>query len=389
MELDHSLGRNTLIQHFGEEEKIMGAVAPPIFQNSLFVFDKMDDLLDAMANNPAGEPHHYSRMSNPSVDLIEKKLALLEGTDCCKVLGCGQAALTMAVMSCVQQGAHIICVDTAYGPLINLVTDYLARFGVTHTLVLGNDVNEIIDAIRPETTCIYLESPSSLVFRLQDMETIAKVARERGITTVCDNTYNTPLHMQPHKLGIDIVCHSATKYLGGHSDITAGVLCTDKDRMEKILRSEVNLLGSILHPFQSWLLNRSLRTLPLRLKQHEATGNTVATWLEGRTEIAKVNHISLNSYPQRELYLKLMTGSGGLFSFETVQQDPVKVKAFVDALKIFQRGVSWGGFESLVVSLNVKPMGFEESKWLVRLFCGLEDASDLIADLEQALPLLH
>jgi len=385
MQHDRELGLFTQLQHLGEEEKMRGAVTPPIFQNSLFVFDKMDELLDAMANHPDGPEHHYSRVSNPSMELAETKLAMLEGTEAAKVLGTGQAALTMAMMSAVQQGSHVVCVDTGYGPLVNLVKQYLPKFGVTHTMVDGRDVNEVVDAIRPETTAIYLESPSSLVFRLQDMETIAKVARERGITTICDNTYNTPLHMKPHAIGIDIVCHSATKYLNGHSDITAGVICTTRERMDGMIRNEVNLLGSILHPFQSWLLTRSLRTLPLRLARHQETGNTVALWLEQQSEVEYVSHISLPSFPQRDLFLKLMTGSGGLFSFKPKTQDSNKVKQFVDALKIYQRGVSWGGHESLVVALQIQPMGFDKPTWLVRLYCGLEDADDLIADIDQAL----
>jgi len=385
MELNKDLGLSTLLQHFGEDEKIAGAVTPPIFQNSLFVFDTMDELLENMGKHPAGPRHHYSRISNPTVDLAEKKLAKLEGTDACKITGSGMAAISVAVFSCVKQGSHVV-VDTAYGPLKALVSEYLPQFGVTHTFVNGSDVDEVVAAIRPETTLIYLESPSSLIFRLQDMEAIAKIAKERGITTICDNTYCTPIFMQPHKMGIDIVCHSATKYLGGHSDITAGVVCANQERIEKIIRKEIALFGSILHPFQSWLLNRSLRTLDLRMKRHEETGNAVASWLEKRDEVAHVNHVSLESFPQRELYLKMMSGSGGLFSFEPRVQNPDKVKAFADALKLFQRGVSWGGFESLVVALPVSPIGYNGTRWIVRLFCGLEDAKDLIADIEQALP---
>jgi cystathionine beta-lyase len=389
MELEPGLGWNTLIQHYGEEEKIHGAVVPPIFQNSLFVFDTVDELGDSMSKRFGSPPHGYSRIGNPSLDLIEKKLAMLEGTESCKVLGTGQAALTMAVMSFVKQGSHVVCVDTGYGPLLSLLSDYLSKFGVTHTFVDGCEVAEVVAAIRPETTAIYLESPSSLVFRLQDMEAIAKVARDREITTICDNTYNTPLHMRPHDIGIDIVCHSATKYLGGHSDLTAGAICTSHERMDRMLRHEVNLLGSILHPFQAWLLTRSLRTLSLRLARHQQTGNIVASWLESRDEIERVHHISLPSFPQHNLYKKMMSGSGGLFSFEPKIQEPAKVKEFVNKLKLFQRGVSWGGFESLAVTMGVKPIGYPEKKWIVRLFCGLEDSKDLIADLEQALPILH
>lgn len=385
MDLPPDAGLSTLLQHFGEEEKIKGAVTPPIFQNSLFVFESMDELLTAMSEHPDGPQHHYSRVSNPSVEIAEKKIAKLEGADACKVTGSGMAALSIAVMSCVKQGSHVVAVDTGYGPLKALLTDYLSRFGVTYTFVNGGEVDEIVDALRPETDAIYLESPSSLVFQLQDLEAIAKIAQARGISTICDNTYNTPLHMQPHRLGIDLVCHSATKYLGGHSDITAGAVTASQERIDRIVRQEIALLGSILHPFQAWLLNRGLHTLELRVKRHETTANKVASWLESRKEIARVHHISLDSFPQRALYRKMMSGSGGLFSFEPKIQDPDKVKGFADALKIFQRGVSWGGFESLVVALPVHPLGYKERKWIVRLFCGLEDVQDLIADIDQAL----
>ena len=385
MELEHEPGWNTVLQHYGEEEKLKGAVAPPIFQNSLFVFDSMDELSYAMSKHPAGPDHHYSRISNPTLDIAEKKLAKLEGTDACKLTGSGMAALSIAVMSCVSQGSHVVAVDTGYGPVRTLLKDYLTKFGVSHTFVNGSEVAEVEAAIQPNTTAIYLESPSSLVFQMQDMEAIARIAKERGISTICDNTYNTPLHMRPHLIGIDVVCHSATKYLGGHSDITAGAICANQQRIDKMIRNEIALMGSVLHPFQSWLLNRSLRTLEFRLKRHEQTANFIASWLEEQDEVARVNHVSLPSFNQRDLYLKMMSGSGGLFSFEPANQDPAKIKAFVDSLKLFQRGVSWGGFESLALCMSVSPIGYSETRWIVRLFCGLEDAADIQADLQQAM----
>lgn len=385
MERNQEPGWNTILQHYGEDEKILGAVTPPIFQNSLFVFDTVEEMATSMGKTPAGPKHHYSRISNPTVDLAEKKLAKLEGTDACKLTGSGMAALSVAVISCVKQGSHIVAVDTAYGPLKNFVSDYLAKFGVTHTFVDGADVAEVEAAIRPETSAIYLESPSSMVFRLQDLGAIANIAKRRGIATICDNTYCTPLLMQPYKMGIDIVCHSVTKYLAGHSDMTAGAICASQDRIDSMIRREIALFGSILHPFQAWLLTRSMRTLDVRLKRHEETANTIAAWLEKRKEVDCVHHISLPSFPQRKLYLKMMSGSGGLFSFEPNVQNGDRVKAFANALKIFQRGVSWGGFESLVVVSRVSSIAYEQPKWVVRLYCGLEDAEDLMADIEQAM----
>jgi cystathionine gamma-lyase len=387
---DHdNLGFDTLIAHFGEEEKIHGAVVPPIFQNSLFLFDQVEDLLDALTKNPLGPPHHYSRLTNPSVDLAEQKIARLEGTQACKLIGSGMGALSTAIMSSVEAGSHVVALDTAYQPVRTLLTNYLSHLGVTVTYVGGEDTDELLDAIRPETSVVYLEAPSSLMFRLQDVPTITRETRARGITTVFDNTYNTPLHMNPHAMGVDLVCHSCSKYLGGHSDITAGAVCGTRERIDRITKREVNLLGNILHPFQAWLLVRGMRTLSLRLKRHEATANALAAWLEERTEIERVHHISLPSFPQRDLYQSLMRGSGGLFSFEPKVQDDAKVFAFCNALKLFGRGISWGGFESLVVPQKVSPLNYQEPRWIIRLFCGLEDAEDLMRDVEGALSALN
>lgn len=379
------IGIGTLLGHLGEDEKVQGAVIPPIFQNSLFTYDTIEELGAALANPLPKPPYGYSRVANPTVALAETKLAAMEGTDGCRLAGSGMAAITLAVMSVVESGSHVVIVDTAYGPLRQLVGDYLARFGVTHTLVTGCDAQEIFDAVRPETKLIYLESPSSLLFRLQDVEAITKFAKEKGILTAFDNTYNTPIYYQPAKHGVDLVIHSGTKYLGGHSDVTVGAVCASQEHIERISRQELPLFGSVLHPFPGWLLTRGMRTLEVRLARHETTGNTVAQWLSQRPEIERVHHISLPDYPQRDLYLKMLGHSTGLFSFEPKVQDGDKVKAFCNKLKIFERGISWGGFESLVVCMPVKTLDTPEPKWLVRLFCGLEDPKDLVNDLEQAI----
>jgi cystathionine beta-lyase len=384
MEFDEHLGQNTRLQHFGEEEKIRGAVVPPIFQNSLFVFDTVEELFQAMLEEPAGPPHHYSRLGNPSVHLAEQKIAMLEGTEGCKLSGTGMGAIAMAIMSSIEQGSHVITLDTAYQPVRLMLTDYLSRFGVTTTFVDGICTDAIIDEIRPETSLIYLESPSSVLFRLQDLEAVAKAARQKGVTTVVDNTCATPLFQNPAKFGIDLVCHSATKYLGGHSDITAGAVCGSAERLRWIVKQEMSYLGSIIGPFPAWLLTRGMRTLPLRLKQHEAAGNEVASWLLDQPQVDRVHHLGLPSYPQRDLYRKQMRGSGGLFSFEPSCQEREKVHRFCEELRLFQIGISWGGFESLVVPLEIHPMNYPEPRQVVRLFVGLEDPADLIADLQQA-----
>lgn len=379
------LGLNTRLAHFGEEVKHEGAVAPAIFQTSLFVFDTFEQFESGIVANPEGPPFHYSRIGNPSVDLAERKIANLEGTEECKLIGTGQGAITLAIMSCVMAGAHVVAVDTCYGPTRTLLSDYLVKFGVTVTFVSGLDTDEIFDAVRPETTLIYLESPSSIIFRLQDIEAVTKFARERGITTAIDNTYCTPIFSNPAKMGVDIVLHSATKYMGGHSDLTAGAVCTTKERMATMLKYEVNLLGSILAPFPAWLLTRGLRTLGIRMQRHESTGNIVAGWLSEQPQVETMNHVGLPNFAQRDLFLKQMRGSTSLFSFIPKVQDKEKVLRFIEGLELFQLGVSWGGYESLAVPIFGKPDDWPEPRWVIRLFCGLEEPEDLIADIKQSL----
>ncbi len=374
----------TLLCHFGEHEKLHGAVVPPIFHNSLFSFNTVAEFAESVTAPSSGPPYVYSRVSNPTVNVAEQKIARLEGTEGCRVFSSGMAAISSAVMSCVQAGSHVVAVDTSYGPLQQFLNEYLTKFGITATFVEGSDPEELLAAIRPETTMVYLESPSSLIFRLQDFETITRYCREGGITTITDNTYSTPLYQQPAAMGVDLIVHSATKYLGGHSDVTAGVVCGSAERIAQLTKDEVSLFGSLIAPFPAWLLTRGLRTLGVRIRRHEETGNEIAAWLEKHPSVDHVNHVSLASNPQRELYQKQMRGSTGLFSFVPKQQDREKVIAFVEALDIFQIGVSWGGFESLSVPIEVTPLHYGEPTWLIRLFVGLESPKDLMADLQNA-----
>lgn len=378
---DDALGIGTRLVHLGEEQTIEGAVVQPIFQNSLFLFDTVEGLFDAMSHNPGSAPHSYSKSSNPTLNLAEQKIANLEGADACKLVGCGASALSIPIIANTSAGSHVVLPDTAYFPVRHLLTDMLARFGVTHTLVDGRRKEDFLDAIRPETSLIYMEAPSSIMMRMQDVDGVTAEARQRGITTMFDNTYNTPIHFNPMKHGVDIVCHSVSKYMGGHSDLIAGAICTDAKRMDSLVRSEINAFGSAA-PFVAWLVVRGLRTLPLRIKRHEATANAIAAWLEARPEVARVHHLGLPSYPQRELVQKLFSGTGGLFSLELEDQSLDTANRFVNALRFFGKGVSWGGHESLALSMPVKTI--DGNRVAIRLFTGLEDPKDLQNDLEQA-----
>jgi cystathionine beta-lyase len=380
----------TLLQHFAEEEKFHGAVVPPIFQNSLFAFDTFEEFYAAWSETPEGPPAHYSRIGNPTLSVVEKKLAMLEHTEAAKVMNSGMAAISAAVFSVIEAGAHVVAVQSCYGPSRTLFSEYLPKFNVEVTYVDGCDPNEFIDAIRPNTKLVYLESPSSAVFKLQDLETIARACKARGIATICDNSYATPLYQNPADFGVDIVVHTASKYLGGHSDITGGVICTTRDRIAQMVKpsGEIPLFGGVMAPFPAWLMLRGMRTLGLRVKHHEETANQVARWLETRPEVERVLHVSLPSFPQKELYAKQMRGSGGLLSFLPKVQDRDRILAFINSLKIFQIGVSWGGFESLALPIPFPPMAGPDDPIVIRIYCGLEDVEDLIRDIEGALKVL-
>jgi cystathionine beta-lyase/cystathionine gamma-synthase len=378
-------GFATDLTHFGEDSKDLGAVIAPIYQNTTFVFDTMEELHEALFHNPGGPPYHYSRVGNPSTDLLERKLAHFEGGEACKVFAAGMTAVTFAIMSCVKQGDHIVTVDGIYGPAKAFLTEFLKKFGVECTLVDGRDTQAVINACRPNTTLIYLESPTSNTFRLQDIPTICAFAQQKRIRTIVDSTYNTPIHMKPLEQGADIVIQSLSKYYGGHANAMGGAIIGSKAFIHGLTNDEIPMMGGLLPPFQAWLFTQGSRTLKLRLKQHEATGNQVAQWLEEQPEVKIVHHIGLDSFAQRDVFLKTMKGSSGIFSFEPKTRDRSKVMAFCNRLQLFGRGIGWGAFESLVVAYELQPCDYIDFVWFVRMYCGLEDPGDLIADLSQAI----
>ncbi len=383
MAAPHRWRSRTIAQHVGEDEKLLGAVAPPIFQNTLFVQEDWDAFTRS-AEALEGPPYLYSRLTNPTLQVAEKKIAALEGTESCKLLGSGMAAMSGAIMARVEAGSHVVCVDSVYGPTRKFLTDYLCRFGVETSYVVGEDPQEVFDACRPKTSLIFLESPSSLLYRLQDLGAIGSWARERGISTAIDSTYSTPLNQNPAAFGIDTVCHTVSKYLGGHSDVIGGAICCSAERMRGITFGEAELFGTVMSPFNAWLVNRSMRTLHLRVRAVAETADRVANWLRGRDEVARVFHVGLPDFPQAELRDRQMRGWGGLLTFEPRDQRVEWVRPFTEALRVYRLGVSWGGHESLVVPLEVQPMDWPEKRWIVRLYCGLEDPEDLLEDLEQA-----
>lgn len=365
-----------------------GTSAPtsvPIVQTSLFSFPTLEALYEGFRSE--SRTHVYSRGQNPTVEELERKLALLERGERCKAFASGMAAISAVFFGLLEAGDHVVFANQIYGPTLQLARQF-ERFGVTHDVVLDPSPRSVEAAMRPETRLLWVESPGTLRFRLVDLEAVAALARERDVLSAIDNSWATPLLQKPIPLGFDLVMHTATKYVGGHSDVVAGALITTEERMETIFRRAYLLQGGVLGPWDAWLLLRGLRTLPSRLRQHEASALELARRLADHPAVDAVFHPALDADP--ELLARQMSGCTGVFSFTLKHGDWQSVCRVVDGLRLFRIGVSWGGVESLVMA--PKPMPSSETRQkqdlpsgLIRLSVGLEDVDSLWHDLRQAL----
>ena len=378
-----------ILNHEGENRKeYFNAVAPPIIQSSNFAFDTLDDFRNALTDQMGN--YVYSRGMNPTVDILRKKVAALENTEEALVFASGSGAIAMAILSQVQAGDHLICIESPYSWTKRLITEFLPRFGVSHTFVDGKDVEKIKWAIQPNTKLIFLESPNSLTYELQDLKAVAALAKANQLTTCIDNSYASPIFQRPHELGIDLVAHSATKYLNGHSDVMAGVICGAKEKMHHIFDQQQMMLGNVISPNDAAMMIRGLRTLELRMHRCNESGLKIAQYLENHAKVKQVLHPGLPSFPQYELAQQQMSGYGGLFSIYLNVDSIQQVEIFFNRLQRFLFAVSWGGYESLVLPAaafhQVPGMPPSPVPWnLVRLYIGFEDPNWLIEDLEQAL----
>jgi len=369
-----------------------GAVVPPLYQNSLFKFEDWDAIDKAFDHK--AEDYIYSRLMNPTVKVAEEKIAALCRGEKAKLCASGIAAITSAILHCVNAGDHIITIRNIYGPTNTFINKYLkTKFNISATFVDGRQPSDFEQAIQPNTKLIYLESPASLTMELQDLKAITQIAKAHNLKTVIDNTWASPIFQKPLTMGVDIEVHSASKYLGGHSDVVAGVVVGDQETIDQIITAEHELLGAKMAPFEGWLILRSLRTLPIRMKAIMEHTLHVAEFLEAHPQVNKVNYPGLKSFGQYELGQQQMTGYGGLLSFELATKDIAKIKAFVNALELFALGVSWGGHDSLVYAPVIsylkelapdkfEAMGINAS--LIRISVGLEHPQDLVGDLQQA-----
>ena len=382
-ERDRVLARAaTLLAHDGNLP--FDPVVPPIYQTSLFTFRSYGEMADAFGG--VVRRPMYSRGDNPTVMELESRVAALEGAEACRAFSSGMAAISAAVLAFVDGGQRIVAVRHCYGDAYRLFERLLPALGITVQYVDGSDVEAVAGAL-PGARMLYLESPTSMVFEMQPLPRLAELARAHGAVSVIDGSWATPLFQQPIAHGIDLVLHSASKYIGGHSDVVAGVLSGSAAHIERVNTRSYPVLGAKLSPFEAWLLLRGLRTLPMRLLRHERSGLAIAERLREHPLVTRVHHPAFSNAPGRATLL----GTTGLFSFEA--DEAVDVPAFVDALRLFRIGVSWGGHESLVVpamaTLRQTPgvnslSRFGVTERLIRLNVGLEDADDLWADLEQA-----
>ncbi|KQC00371.1 PLP-dependent aspartate aminotransferase family protein [Pedobacter sp. Hv1] len=378
-----------ILNELGEDrEQYFNAIAPPIVQTSNFKFNTVEDFRAALADEYKG--NLYSRGFNPTIDILRKKLAALDGAEDALVFSSGIAAITVPVLALLKQGDEVVCVENPYSWTIKLFKDFLPKFGISTTFIDGTDLDQFKKAITNKTKLIYLESPNTFSFDVQDLAAVAALAKAKGILTMIDNSYCSPLYQQPIAYGIDLVAQSATKYLAGHSDVVAGVVTGKKELLEKIFNKEYLNIGAALAPQNAWLLLRGLRTLEIRLERISETADQVIAYLSKHPKIEQVLHPFNANNKDLALARKQMKKCGGLFSITLKNSTLEKIELFCNSLNHILMAVSWGGHESLVIPAcaGISKADFDpqhKRHVLIRIYVGLENADYLIADLEQAL----
>jgi cystathionine beta-lyase/cystathionine gamma-synthase len=378
-----------IINELGEErENYFNAVAPPIIQTSNYAYKKVEDLEKLFADEMSG--FIYSRGLNPTVDILRKKLAALDGAEDCLVFNNGTAAIYAAVIANVKAGDHIVSVQKPYSWVQKLFDVILPRFGVATTYIDGTLISNWENAVQPNTSFFYLESPNSWDFALQDIKAVANVAKRKGIRTLIDNSYCTPLCQAPIAMGIDMAMQTATKYIGGHSDTLGGVLSGSHSMMKEIFDSEYLNIGSGIQPFNAWLLIRGLRTLPARLERITRSTFDVVKFMQQHPKVESVLFPFDPSFPQYELAKQQMKEIGGLFTFTLKTNKREEIVRFCESLQHILMAVSWGGHESLIMPkcAGIPATQFDavnKEHRYIRMYVGLEEPEYLIKDLERGL----
>ncbi|RFU64435.1 aminotransferase class I/II-fold pyridoxal phosphate-dependent enzyme [Peribacillus saganii] len=374
--------------HLAEDrERHLGSVVPPIYQNNVFLYKTHESI--SQAENDLAKHYIYSRGANPTVEIAERKLAALERGEACRCFSSGMAAISSILLSSLKSGDHVLCVSNIYFSTIDFLK-YMDKFGVEHSIIYSTSPDDIEKEIRANTRVIYIESPTDMNFRIIDLRAVAKLAKAMNIRTIIDNSWATPLYQKPLTMGMDVVVHSASKYLGGHSDLLGGAVIASKEIIDQVFSKELIMMGAVMGPHEASLLIRGLRTLPFRMKEHQENALKIASFLESHPAVEKVNYPGLPSHPDYQLSKEQMTGYTGLMSFQLKQGTYEAVRDVINKMKLFKIGVSWGSFESLIWSPNLGNNAVELKKQhinpgLIRIAVGLEDAEDLIGDLDYAL----
>ena len=371
-----------------DRDQYFQAIAPPIMQTSNFAFKKVAHLRQVFRDEMSG--YVYSRGLNPTVDILRKKLAALDGAEDGLVFNNGAAAIFAAVFANVKSGDHLISVRKPYTWAQKTFDEILPRFGITTSYIDGTQVSQFEKARQPNTTFIYLESPNSWTYALQPLKEVAAFAKQHRIVTLIDNSYCTPVYQRPIEMGIDLCMQTATKYISGHSDTLGGVLTGTHQMMKKIFDLEYLAVGSGIQPFNAWLLLRGLRTLPARLERISRTTVEVMDFLKAHPRVEKVLFPFDEKFPQYQLAKAQMSGACGLFTMTLKNGTMESITRFCESLKHFLMAVSWGGHESLVIPkcASIEPADFDpanEEHQYIRVYTGLEEPTFLIEDLKQAL----
>ncbi|HTZ54973.1 MAG TPA: aminotransferase class I/II-fold pyridoxal phosphate-dependent enzyme [Candidatus Acidoferrum sp.] len=384
------LGIETTLIHGDRTTAHAGAVTPPIYQTSTFSFDDADAMA-AAARTPTFE-RFYTRYGNPNHGAVERILAAIEGGEAAMVSASGMGAIASTAIALTSAGAHVVAQRMIYDGTRALLNDILARFGVEVTYVDQHDADAFAAAMRPNTRLVMLESPSNPLLGITDIAAVARIAHDAGALVSIDSTIATPVNQRPLELGADVVLHSATKYLGGHSDLIAGAVVSSRELIARIWETH-HILGSTLGPFEAWLLLRGLRTLEMRVERHNANALAVARAMEAHPRVTRVYYPGLETHPGAQVARRQMRGFGGLVSIE-IDGSFDDARGVIDRLQLFHSAASLGGVESLVAqpaamwpssstSVDARAMGIIPS--LLRLSIGIERAQDLIADLDRSL----
>ncbi|MCR4407833.1 MAG: aminotransferase class I/II-fold pyridoxal phosphate-dependent enzyme [Anaerolineae bacterium] len=385
---------STQAVHAGEDKrKPYGALTTPIIKTSTYTFENTAEILDFMRHKAAGDQpvrNEYGRYSNPTQSVAERKIAILEGGERALLFASGMCAITTTMLALLSSGDHLVMVSDCYHRTREFALTFLSRWGIETTLVPVDEPAALTAAIRPATRLIFAETPTNPYLRVLDLSRTVEVARRHNIITMIDSTFATPINLRPLEYGVDLVIHSATKYLGGHNDLLAGVVIGSSEVVARIEKAR-GVLGGVSNPHDAYLLIRGLKTIDLRVHRQNENGQHVAQFLEGHPAVRRVYYPGLPSHPDHEIARQQMSGFGGVVSFE-IEGDFEKTRRFIDRLRLPYIGPTLGGVESVIEQIAAlfsldpaerQQAGIKDN--LVRYALGIENAEDLIADLDQAL----